>query len=852
MGHFGFVPSYKEMVGQQDNRRPSVRTSRVGSHVRFENECVTTLDAFRYIERGCRAEADMFYSEAINCFVNAGECLLLVSERDGDDIAPMLLAKAQEVIGWAENLSLWLEGGRAGPLPSRKCRGIQVPFAKEYAGGDHYEEATEMSYTPVATVNPINFTSDGYRMQCVARGRKPTMMIVITMYNEDAEELATTLRKVCNNVAYIQKNALPGYKNDDAWKNIVVCIVSDGRTKANPSTLALLSEFGLFNEDVMTIFSTGANTTMHLFERTLRLAKDKKKVKLYHPSHSDSCYPPLQVVYALKESNAGKLNSHLWFFNAFCNQVDPDYNLLLDVGTLPTKSAFYKLLSTLEMKRDVGGVCGEIAVSQPIPHLWNFIIATQHFEYKVSNLLDKATESCFGFVSVLPGAFSAYRFSAIKGAPLNAYFKSLTTDMADLGPFYGNMYLAEDRILCFELLARTNGNWKLKYIKDAVARTDVPSTLVDLMNQRRRWLNGSFFAMLYSIVQWGRLYTHTNHGILTKIGFLIQYFQLIVQFMFGWFMLATFYLSVYYTAFTSLKKNKLGFAQTEEWYDDHHSIAMSLFNVVYAGLIMIQLIFGLGNKPQHVKNLYTFLAVVYAIIVAAGVFFSFASIASGGNISLFNICLIISTLGVYFVAALIHCELHHVLFTFVQYMLLLPTTINVLMIYAFSNLQDLSWGTKGLTDGGGHGPSGGSGVDKASSGSYKDLVAARKAKEAEDKKHAAKANLVKKNFEAFRSNMLTFWLLSNALLIMTCIYFVGANVFLPSLFLFIALFNLTRLIGSISFVFMTGYDLMMLCFCLRSGGLERRKMREAALEEANYGNLGSSKVESGKPSVVLK
>ncbi|RHZ42904.1 hypothetical protein DYB26_011526 [Aphanomyces astaci] len=845
-----------------ENRRPSARTSRVGSHVRFENECVTTLDAFRYIDRGCRAEADMFYSEAINCFVNAGECLLLVSERDGDDISPMLLAKAQEVIGWAENLSLWLEGGRSGPLPSRKCRGIQVPFAMEYAGGDHYEEAAEMSYTPVASVNPIHFTSDGYRLQCIGRGRKPTMMIVITMYNEDAEELATTLRKVCNNVANIQKNALPGYKGDDAWKNIVVCIVSDGRTKANPSTLALLRELGLFNEDVMTIFSTGANTTMHLFERTLRLGKDKKQVKLYHPSSTstEKSYPPLQALFALKEANAGKLNSHLWFFNAFCNQVDPDYNVLLDVGTLPTKSAFYKLLSTLEMKHDVGGVCGEIAVSCPIPNLWNFVIATQHFEYKVSNLLDKATESCFGFVSVLPGAFSAYRFCAIKGAPLNAYFKSLTTDMADLGPFYGNMYLAEDRILCFELLARTNGAWKLKYIKDAIARTDVPSTLVDLMNQRRRWLNGSFFAMLYSIVQWGRLYTHTNHSVVTKIGFLIQYFQLIIQLMFGWFMVATFYLSVYYTVFTSLKKNKLGFVQTEEWYDDHHSIAMSLFNILYAMLIMVQLIFGLGNKPQHVKNLYTVLSVAYAVVVITGVFFAFASIASGGNISIFNICLIVATLGVYFVAALVHCELHHVLFTIVQYLIMLPSTINILMIYAFCNLQDLSWGTKGLTDSSGHGSHGASIVDKASSGSYKDLVAARKLKEAEAKQDAKKANDVKKNFEAFRSNLLMFWLLSNAALIIVCIYFVGANVFLPSLFLFIALFNVTRLIGSISFVVLTAWDFILLCICLRSGSLEKRRSnnrhhRAADADEDNaaaYGHLGSSKVDGGMPSIVLK
>ncbi|OQR84252.1 chitin synthase (Chitin-UDP-GlcNac-transferase) [Achlya hypogyna] len=826
-------------------RRPSTRSTRVGSHVRNDNDCVTTVDAFRYIERGVRAEYDMFYSEAINCFVNAGECLLIVAEQNDDEVSQMLLAKSQEVIGWAEELSIWLENGRTGPLPSRNCRGIQIPFSKEFEGGEHYEEATELSYTPVATVNPINFTLDGYRMQCITRGRKPTMMLVITMYNEDGGELAQTLRKVCNNVKYMQRNALPGYEGDDAWQNIVVCIVSDGRTKANPSATSFLRDIGVFNEDAMTIFSSGAATQMHLFERTVRLAKDphnKKSVIMSNAATVGSDYPPLQMVYALKEHNAGKLNSHLWFFNAFCNQVDPEYNILLDVGTLPTKAALYKLLATLEMKSDIGGVCGEIAVSRPIPNLWNFVIATQHFEYKVSNLLDKATESCFGFVSVLPGAFSAYRFAAIKGAPLQAYFKSLTTDMADLGPFYGNMYLAEDRILCFELLARTNGAWKLKYIKDAIARTDVPSTLVDLMAQRRRWLNGSFFAMLYSIVQWGRLYSHTNHSVLTKAGLLIQYFQLLVQLFFGWFMCGFFYLSVYYVVFTTLKKSKLPFWDSEEWYDDHHSMAMSIFNIVYAFLIMVQIVFGLGNKPKHVQWLYTSLSCFYALVVFTAVFFSICSLSSHNGMSPFNIVLLAATFGVYFIAAAFHFELHHVVFTFVQYLIMLPTTINILMIYAFCNIQDLSWGTKGLGDSAGHGPAKGSG-GRLGSGGYADLVAQRKAAEAQQRQDAVVADQVKRRFDSFRSYTLLFWLISNALLIMTCIYFVGANVFLPSLFLFIALFNVTRLLGSVAFVVATGRDWLLLKLCLCSGGMAKRKEKKTrAHEQEAFGALDSAKV----------
>jgi cellulose synthase/poly-beta-1,6-N-acetylglucosamine synthase-like glycosyltransferase len=68
-----------------------------------------------------------------------------------------------------------------------------------------------------------------------------------------------------------------------------------------------------------------------------------------------------------------------------------------------------------------------------------------------------------------------------------------------MGIFTKNMFLAEDRILCFELVAKANAQWVLTYVKPSKAETDVPESAAELIGQRRRWLNGSFAASVVRI-----------------------------------------------------------------------------------------------------------------------------------------------------------------------------------------------------------------------------------------------------------------------------------------------------------------------------------------------------------------
>ena len=56
--------------------------------------------------------------------------------------------------------------------------------------------------------------------------------------------------------------------------------------------------------------------------------------------------------------------------------------------------ALHKLYETLQKNPQIGGVCGEIAVRNP--RIYNLVEASQHFEYKISHVMDKG--GCAGVV----------------------------------------------------------------------------------------------------------------------------------------------------------------------------------------------------------------------------------------------------------------------------------------------------------------------------------------------------------------------------------------------------------------------------------------------------------------------
>ena len=157
-------------------------------------------------------------------------------------------------------------------------------------------------------------------------------------------------------------------------------------------------------------------------------------------------------------------------------------------------------------------------------------------------------------------------------------------------------------------------------------------------------------------MHFGRLYG-SGHGIIRLFFLHIQLIYNIAQTIFTWFSLASYYLT------TVIIMNLVG---TPEPLLDYHGwpfgdkvtpIFNHIIGYIYVAFLILQFIAGL-------------------ILLA-----------------------LITIYGLNFLASFIYLDPWHMFHSFPQYLFLMSTYINVLMVYAFNNWHDVSWGTKGSDKG---------------------------------------------------------------------------------------------------------------------------------------------------------
>ena len=94
---------------------------------------------------------------------------------------------------------------------------------------------------------------------------------------------------------------------------------------------------------------------------------------LWHPDMTDPAKAnhnytkKLKIFSCFKHLNGTKLSSHLWFFEGFCRYLDPEFIVLLDVGTKPEDKGVVNLIRGFQGDKDVGGVTGLMSVDANFP-----------------------------------------------------------------------------------------------------------------------------------------------------------------------------------------------------------------------------------------------------------------------------------------------------------------------------------------------------------------------------------------------------------------------------------------------------------------------------------------------------
>ena len=407
---------------------------------------------------------------------------------------------------------------------------------------------------------------------------------------------------------------------------------------------------------------------------------------------------PVQLGLMVKQHNGGKTAACSWLLWAACRVIQPKYVLMLDVGTVPVPRALAHLFRRMEDSPDTAGMTGELSVRDM--RLWKPLELMQWLEYRMAQVIGRASEDTFGFIAVLPGAFALYRYAAIEGEPLQAYFRQEETNEVANSAYLSNVYLAEDRMMTMRIISQHNARWKLKYEPLAAAYTDVPQTMNELMRQRRRWTNGALAANWHAMCQVPRILA-SGQSVWHKVKLMIEMLYILCTCALVILSPGTIYVACasmvnpfVYDIYPYLAGVDPNSYKIDELYLD----AELGFHIVASTLLAILVIAGAwpGNFNRRVP-IFAALGVIWGIVFLVAMIIMVYVWLADDPFAFSSGMAVAAFLGVMLLAGLSTNNLKAVVFGLPIYILTLPTFNVIIMAYSVLNCHDLSWGTKSAT-----------------------------------------------------------------------------------------------------------------------------------------------------------
>ncbi|EAR99425.3 chitin synthase (macronuclear) [Tetrahymena thermophila SB210] len=487
--------------------------------------------------------------------------------------------------------------------------------------------------------------------------------------------------------------------------------------------------------------------------------KNKKKSKNLNTSKKDKNPDDIDdesisIFHCVKYQNGGKLSSHLWFFSGFCELFQPSYTILLDCGLVPDEKALFNMFLAFETDKNIGGVCGFMGIkfqdvytdagqrkdeykrAQPqidfLSDLFQKIFDVQKaqmYEYNMGHFIDKPFESLFGYIQVLPGAFSGYRWDALKrdeetkDCILDDYLSSVLDQSRELTLEQQNMNLAEDRILCLKIYSKHGKKYTLKYLPNCRAKVDPVTDLMTLISQRRRWINGSTFALKLCLRDSNLVYD-SDHGMYDIIKFkLCMAFAWLNNFL-SYISLSVFFIIVFIMIETNVSQVTLEGSILNG--SALQLLITTLFFAVYFISVLVIIYISLmldTRKPEVIRSFYpisTFLGLVMLVAYVFMIIYvilttlftwdyyilgnKFSQYAQSGILQSWNenflkefFCyLIVVGFFITFIPYIFNPrKILEMIISFIHFIAYQAQYIHLFTIYAYCRIDDFSWGTKG-------------------------------------------------------------------------------------------------------------------------------------------------------------
>ncbi len=509
---------------------------------------------------------------------------------------------------------------------------------------------------------------------------KADIVICITLYNESYQYLKETLISIGKSIKYLANTHM-------SKKKVKVCIIADGLDRLSQDVIQGMKQLGVSIPNSYPENLDG----IHIVKQPLSLNTIEGEGDLRSSVHSQ--LSDFDLLFCTKSKNSGKLDSHWWFFTKLCSFFNPEYCFQVDAGTKLESNTLHSMLLTLQKDPSHAAVASNVLIDSSNPK--DLLQSFQCMDFIIQRSIYWPAENLWGYLSVVPGQCCGMHWPSLSneseeyGSPLSRYLKGMNCESAK----EKIMFLAEDRVMGFELMANKGSDNRLSYSASADCFTDPCDDLQELLKQRRRWVNSAFVCRTWTMANMGRYWRDSSTATHKKLQAMGSYVSMMWSHCFDWFMPITFMLSVYGIGL-SMKGIAEHFAIDPRW-SVLGAGSIGLLWLLPAALSLLGVLQRQSKKT--VQKVIGVSASATGLVVAVSVCSVIVNMQAHSNLNPWALYFLLFS-GIVFLGAMMLGERALKIFkrTYVQFFLCSLPIYLMLNFYAFANMSDSSWGTKGL------------------------------------------------------------------------------------------------------------------------------------------------------------